>query len=678
MDELGFSFVVFEQAPAGVPVVSVTADNRAGARQLVEHLLGRGHRRIAFISTRTPWPMVEERLRGYREALSAAGVAAPELEVAEGVWDPADGSQMTEQLLALAEPPTAIVCGNDLLALGAMRAARIRGLRIPEEVAIAGFNDFEFAQFADPPLTTVRVPGYDLGRVAAESLIGRLGGDEPPAAGGRLTLPVELSYRLRREEAALYRRRVAREPLRSHVREAQPMAAGRGRRRLRGRQCRRRGRCGRGRSSRAARLVEPPRRPARRDLPCCGGRPGRTGRGGRAGHDRRNGQAAARGPWRDSPRRDDPSLRCRRVLAPCRRGLRAVGPGPDALHAPAADRGRRTDHAVELPCRDPHVEARPGARVYGNTVVLKLGHEAPRTGLHLAECFAEAGLPPGVLNVLTGAGSEVGAELVRNADVRAISFTGSVAVGRSIREEATARNCRVQLELGGHNPLLVLADAELDRAVEAAYAGAFWSAGQKCTATRRIYVQDAAYGEFRTRFVERIAAGRVGDPADPATEVGPLVNEGALEDVLAAIARGQSEGGTVLAGGERAHEEAYIIAPTVFEGVADDAFLSCEEVFGPVTSLYRFSTLDEGLERANAVEFGLSAAIFTRDLRAVQRFTTEAQAGILHVNSQTAGADVHVPFGGIKGSGWGPHEQGRAAIEFYTELVTVYQDAPAD
>lgn len=317
------------------------------------------------------------------------------------------------------------------------------------------------------------------------------------------------------------------------------------------------------------------------------------------------------------------------------------------------------------------------ALVYGNTVVLKLGYEAPRTGLHLAECFAEAGLPPGVLNVLTGAGSEVGAELVRNADVRAISFTGSVPVGRAVREEATARNCRVQLELGGHNPLIVMADAELDRAAEAAYAGAFWSAGQKCTATRRIYVQDAVYDEFRTRFLERIAAGKVGDPADPATEVGPLVNEGALEDVLAAIERGRSEGGTVLAGGERAHDEAYLIAPTVFENVADDAFLSCEEVFGPVTSLYRFTTLDEGLERANAVEFGLSAAIFTRDLRAVQRFTTEAQAGILHVNSQTAGADVHVPFGGIKGSGWGPHEQGRAAIEFYTELVTVYQDAPA-
>jgi aldehyde dehydrogenase (NAD+) len=317
------------------------------------------------------------------------------------------------------------------------------------------------------------------------------------------------------------------------------------------------------------------------------------------------------------------------------------------------------------------------ALAYGNTVVLKLGYESPRTGLHIAECFDEAGLPPGVLNVLTGAGSEAGAELVRNPGVRAISFTGSVAVGRGVRAEATARDCRVQLELGGQNPMIVMADCELDRAVTAAYAGAFWSAGQKCTATRRIYVESSVYDAFRERFLARIESGKVGDPGDPETEVGPLVTEKAMNDVLAAVERGRSEGGTVLTGGSRTGDDGYVVDPTVFEGVADDAFLSCEEVFGPVTSLYRFEDLDEALRRANAVEFGLSAAIFTRDLRTVQRFTTEAEAGILHVNSQTAGADVHVPFGGLKGSGWGPHEQGRAAIEFYTSLVTVYQDAPA-
>jgi aldehyde dehydrogenase (NAD+) len=314
------------------------------------------------------------------------------------------------------------------------------------------------------------------------------------------------------------------------------------------------------------------------------------------------------------------------------------------------------------------------ALVYGNTVVLKLAYEAPLTGLHIAQAFAKADLPAGVLNVLSGRGSTVGAALVRDRRVNAISFTGSVATGRSVAEEATKTGKRVQLELGGHNPLIVADDADLDRAVEAAYAGAFWSAGQKCTATRRIYVQDAAYDEFKQKLLARIERGKVGDPLDPETEVGPIVNESQFEDIMSAIERGKSEGAEVLAGGERADDDAYLIAPTLFEGVRDDAYLSCEEVFGPVTSLYRFATLDEALERANGVEFGLSAAIFTSSLATATRFKEEAQAGLLHVNSQTAGAEVHVPFGGIKGSGFGPHEQGRAAMEFYTDQVTIYVD----
>jgi len=314
------------------------------------------------------------------------------------------------------------------------------------------------------------------------------------------------------------------------------------------------------------------------------------------------------------------------------------------------------------------------ALIYGNTVVLKLAYEAPRTGLHIAEAFAEAELPAGVLNVLTGRGSTVGAALVSDPRVRALSFTGSVATGHAVRDEATRLGKRVQLELGGHNPLIVAADADLGRAVEAAYAGAFWSAGQKCTATRRIYVQAEVYDDFKKRLLARIERGRVGDPVDPEVEVGPIVNESQFDEIVAAIERGTSEGGTVLTGGDRVGDEGYVIAPTVFEGVADDAFLSCEEVFGPVTSLYRYATLDEALRRANATPFGLSAGIFTSDLATAIRFQEEAQAGLLHVNSQTAGADVHVPFGGIKNSGFGPHEQGRAALEFYTETVTVYVD----
>ncbi|HWE07904.1 MAG TPA: aldehyde dehydrogenase family protein [Solirubrobacteraceae bacterium] len=315
------------------------------------------------------------------------------------------------------------------------------------------------------------------------------------------------------------------------------------------------------------------------------------------------------------------------------------------------------------------------ALAYGNTVVLKLAQDAPLTGLHLARAFADAELPKGVLNVVIGRGSEVGEPLIADLRIRAISFTGSVLVGHGVRDLAAGLGKRVQLELGGHNPLIVAQDADLDRAVQAAFAGAFWSAGQKCTATRRIYVHDALYESFRERLTQRISAAKVGDPTHPETEVGPLVNKSQFEEVLLGIARGREEGGTVLTGGERAHDEAYLIAPTVFENVGDDDFLSCEEVFGPVTSLYRFHTLEEAIERANRPRFGLSAAVFTDSLATAQRCVDDLEAGILHVNSQTAGADVHVPFGGTKESGYGPHEQGRAAIEFYTEEITVYQDA---
>lgn len=196
--EFGFPFAVFEKFPSTWGVRSITADNRTGARELVEHLVERGHKRIAFLSTRTPWPMVEERLAGYRDGLKRAGASSESrLEVAEGVWDPSDGARMAKTLLESRRRPSAIMCGNDLLALGAMRAARNLGLRIPDDVAITGFNDFEFAEFVDPPLTTVRVPGYDLGTVAARSLLDQLALDaEPPGGPPRhVNLPVELKIR---------------------------------------------------------------------------------------------------------------------------------------------------------------------------------------------------------------------------------------------------------------------------------------------------------------------------------------------------------------------------------------------------------------------------------------------------------------------------------------------------
>jgi aldehyde dehydrogenase (NAD+) len=314
------------------------------------------------------------------------------------------------------------------------------------------------------------------------------------------------------------------------------------------------------------------------------------------------------------------------------------------------------------------------ALVYGNTVVLKLAFEAPRTGLHLVRALADAGLPAGVLNVVTGRGATAGAALVRDPRVRAISFTGSEATGANIRDAAVAGGVRIQLEMGGQNPLVVLADADLQRAVDATYAGAFWSAGQKCTATRRIYVEEPVYDRFRAAFLQRIADGHVGDPLDPETEVGPIVSARQLDDVTAGIARGIADGGAVIAGGARIDTESLLLAPTVFEGLGNASFLSCEEVFGPVASLYPCASFDDALERANSVRFGLAASIFTSSLTAATRFQREAQAGLIHVNSQTAGAEVHVPFGGIKASGFGPHEQGRAAIEFFTETVTTYVD----
>jgi alpha-ketoglutaric semialdehyde dehydrogenase len=328
-----------------------------------------------------------------------------------------------------------------------------------------------------------------------------------------------------------------------------------------------------------------------------------------------------------------------------------------------------------FPCAIPVWKLAP-ALIYGNTVVLKLAYDAPRTGLHVAQAFAEAGLPAGVLNVLTGRGGSVGAALVEDPSICALSFTGSIQTGHRVRDDATRVGKRVQLELGGHNPLVVMADAALERATEAAYAGAFWSAGQKCTATRRIYVQDAVYEEFERMFLARVARAKIGDPRDSEVEVGPLVNADQLDHVLAAIERGRCEGGTLLAGGERPPGKGYFISPTVFGGVQDGAYLSCEEVFGPVVSLYRFATLDEAITRGNGVEFGLSAAIFTSDLGSAIRFQSKIQAGVIHINSQTAAADNHVPFGGLKNSGFGPHERGRTAREFYTDVVTTYVDSP--
>lgn len=318
------------------------------------------------------------------------------------------------------------------------------------------------------------------------------------------------------------------------------------------------------------------------------------------------------------------------------------------------------------------------ALVFGNTVVLKVSEDSPLSSLGIIGCLVDAGLPAGVLNAVIGHGPAAGAALVEHPAVDAISFTGSVPVGHSVRRTATELGKPVQLELGGHNPLVIAADADLPRAVEAAFAGAYFSAGQKCTGTRRVLVADSVYEEFRSGLLARIAVGVIGDPAHQDTEVGPLVNESALNGVLAGIATGRQEGGTVIAGGARLTDEpyahGYFVPPTLFENVDADGFLACSEVFGPVTTLFPVPSLEAALELANATSFGLSAAIFTSDLGAARDFARSVRAGVVHVNSPTPGTEVHVPFGGVKSSSWGSPEQGRAAHDFYTEPVTLYCD----
>jgi acyl-CoA reductase-like NAD-dependent aldehyde dehydrogenase len=317
------------------------------------------------------------------------------------------------------------------------------------------------------------------------------------------------------------------------------------------------------------------------------------------------------------------------------------------------------------------------ALVFGNTVVLKLADDAALTGLRLIEALDKAGIPPGVVNVVMGPGSAVGASIVEHDGIDAISFTGSTQTGRGILEKASRSAKRVQLEMGGHNPVIVRSDAALDAAVAAVALGAFASAGQKCTATRRVYVAGDLYEAFTEKLVAKASGMKVGYGLDEDTEMGPLVNEVQLTGVLDALERAEKQG-KLHCGGKRLTDAEFAkgcyMGPAVFTDLPHDAEFSCEEVFGPNVAVWPVDDDEEAIERANATSYDLSAAIFTRDLDSAKRFVERVKAGILHVNSQTAGAEVHVPFGGLSGSGYGPHEQGRAAIEFYTQTKTVYLD----
>jgi aldehyde dehydrogenase (NAD+) len=315
---------------------------------------------------------------------------------------------------------------------------------------------------------------------------------------------------------------------------------------------------------------------------------------------------------------------------------------------------------------------------YGNVVVWKPPEVVPLTSVRFVEALVDAGLPPGVLNLLLARSSDIGDALVRHESLEAITFTGSERVGRAIQMKATEKGKKVQLELGGKNPAVVLADADLAHAAGQVARGAFLSAGQKCTATSRVIVESDVLAEFNERLVVLASNWKVGDPLDPATQIGPLVSKERLEMVMDYLESGSQEGGRFLHGGGRdwVPGDGYYLRPTVLTDVEPSSRVATEEIFGPVVVVLPASTYDEALRLANQTRFGLSAALFTRDLGKALRFANDIQAGVVKINQETAGLEFQAPFGGMKASSSGSREQGKVAREFFTQWKTVYMDHP--
>ncbi|WP_201836409.1 aldehyde dehydrogenase family protein [Microvirga zambiensis] len=314
------------------------------------------------------------------------------------------------------------------------------------------------------------------------------------------------------------------------------------------------------------------------------------------------------------------------------------------------------------------------ALAYGNTVVFKPADLVPGCAWIIADVLHRAGIPSGVFNLVMGKGSIVGEVIVRSPRVRAVSFTGSVPTGRRIGVECMERGKKVQLELGGKNPLIVAADADLDVAVNVALNGSYFSTGQRCTASSRLIVDDAIHDKFVEHLVEAMGRLKVDNSLNPGTDVGPVASQSQLEQDLKYIDIGRAEGARLAFGGEliKAETEGYFLKPALFVDSTNEMRINREEIFGPVASVIRVKNYEEAVAVANDTEFGLASGISTTSLKLASDFKRRSQAGMVMVNVPTAGVDYHVPFGGRKASSYGPREQGKHAREFYTSLKTVY------
>jgi len=314
------------------------------------------------------------------------------------------------------------------------------------------------------------------------------------------------------------------------------------------------------------------------------------------------------------------------------------------------------------------------ALAYGNTVVFKPADLVPGCAWALADILARAGIPAGVFNLVMGRGSVVGETVVNHPDVAAISFTGSVGTGHALAAKAIARMAKVQLEMGGKNPLVVLDDADLATAVNCAVQGAFYSTGQRCTASSRLIVTAGIHDRFVAALTDRLKALKVDDALAPGTEIGPVVDQSQLDTDLGYLQIGRGEGARLAIGGERVTRatEGYYLTPALFTEANNTMRIAREEIFGPVACVIRARDYAEALALANDTEFGLCAGVVTTSLKHASHFKRHAQAGMVMVNLPTAGVDYHVPFGGRKGSSYGAREQGRHAAEFFTTVKTAY------